>query len=112
MQDLAQYKEEVENKILDAITKGLEEEKITPEDSQVIAGYVLENISSVQDKQGILNIFAEMQKRWPIFTDIIELEKGMEDRQAEMAAASNIAHMIKTGQASTATKQAKQLIED
>ena len=80
MQISAEYRTQIERRILEVLAKGLEQKQLTAEDSTSVAQFILDHLDHVQNHQQLIQFLDSLAKRWPIFVEIgnIELAKAIE----------------------------------
>lgn len=108
MEFTAVEKQELEQKIVDIITSSLEQKKVTEDELSPISTYVLNNIDTIKDREGLLYFLEQLSARWAIFDDLYELEKGGDKKKEDDQAVKNIEGLIESGNLDQALAVAKQ----
>ncbi len=62
---------EIENKILDIIEESLDKGKLTVEEMQLVAGYVVDNIKEIKSESDLHEFQKNLVVKWPVFLTMI-----------------------------------------
>lgn len=101
------YKEAIEQKIVDAITKALEEGKLTEPQLPEISNYVLTSIDKIATHDQLIGFLSHLSLKWPIFQSIAVQEEGKLKQIVETNVAKDVLRLISKGD----TKQAINLAQ-
>lgn len=108
MEFTIEKKEELEQKIVEIINASVEQKKIPQEELSSISTYVLNNVDSIQNREGLISFLEQLSARWSIFDDLYALENGGQQEKQEAQAVSNVEQLIESGNIDQALEVAKQ----
>lgn len=107
----AQHKREIEGKIIDVITHSLEQGKLAEDDLPKIADFVLGRVDALKDHEELVAFFYELSKKWPIFDNLEDLERGEVKEVIEDKVEEQVLTLAKNGKIEEAIKLAKSLTD-
>lgn len=111
MADFYGYKQKIEEEITEELTRRYEEKKLTDNDARIIARFILANIDKIHSGKDLLKFLRELSGKWPIFTNIYEIEQGKLERIMETEAAHQVVQLVKTGKVKQALHTARKAME-
>ena len=104
---LEQAKDRVARGVINTILKGIETEKIHPNDAQKIASLALSKLNAIRNEFELPRIYAELAEKWPIFLTLETIEKGIVDRKEEHEVIQGALHLIEHGKIDQAVESIK-----
>lgn len=107
MDPFTEQRKKLEHEILEIVVSSLEQNRLTTEEPQQIATFVLDRIDNLKNQEHVVSFLTELATKWPIFSSLLEMEKGQVERKQEEQAANQVAQLIKMGR----TKQALQMAD-
>lgn len=105
------HKKQLEKMIIDTLVEALEKKKLTEPELQTVSAYVLENIDKIQIHHDLVIFVDQLSKKWPIFQNIEQIEKGEESRILETEAAKTMLTLIKDGKSSEAMAYSNRVLK-
>jgi hypothetical protein len=97
----------IENQIAELVIKGLREGLIQEEDLSPIGKFVLEKIDTLQTEEQMVAFLTEMAQKWPLFSNILTIEKGKVSENSENQTAIDVLGLAKEGKIDEAVDLAK-----
>ncbi len=107
MQLSQERRDAIEKAIAELIIKGLREGLIQDEDLSPIGKFVLEKIDTLQTEEQMVAFLTEMVQKWPLFSNILTIEKGKATESSENQAAKDVLDLAKEGKIDEAVDLAK-----
>lgn len=111
MQLSQERRDGVEKAIADLVLKGFKEGLIQDEDLSPIGKFVLEKIDTLQTEEQMVAFLTELAKKWPLFSNILTIEKGKVTQNSENQVAQNVLDLAKEGKIDQAVDLAKTATE-
>lgn len=111
MQVTEHHKEEVERRIVEAMIRGLEEGKLTTQESSTIAGIVLGRVDTIATQDAMAEFLTELSAKWPIFQPLMQIELGKVRSILEQKIAHDVLQLAHSGNIEEAIKLAKTMTE-
>lgn len=69
------YKNSLGKQLTVRLAEALRNQEISEEELPVVANYILENIDNIVNHSQLLDFLTNLGQRWPIFSNILVLEK-------------------------------------
>ena len=96
MQLSDEQKKDIERRIVKAIVKGLDENKITVSDLPELSSYLLENIEHITTQEQLTAFLSDISSKWQIFVGIqagesIPIENSVEDKNKTIQDVTDLA---------------------
>lgn len=111
MQLSQEQRDAIEKSIAELIIKGLREGLIQEEDLSPIGKFVLEKIDIIQTEEQMVAFLTELAQKWPLFSNILTIEKGKVTENSESQVAQNVLDLAKEGKIDQAVDLAKTATE-
>lgn len=108
----AQYKEAIEQKIVDAIAKGLEENLLTESQLPEISNFVLSHIDNITTHDQLIGFLSHLSLKWSVFKNIAVEEEGKLQKKVESKVAEDVLRLISKGQTNQAIDLAQSISND
>lgn len=89
------YREKIIAQLTKTMLDSVEEKKLTEGEMSVISGYILDSIDNIKTHQDLTNFLYELSWRWPIFKQVLKVEKGVEKESKDDEKAETIQGLIK-----------------
>jgi hypothetical protein len=105
----AQYKQAIEQKIVDALAKGLEEQKLTEAQLPEISNYVLSQIDQITTHDQLIGFLSHLSLKWPLFQHIAQEEEGKLKKVVETNIAQDMVRLINQGDTNQAVNLAESI---
>ncbi len=89
------YRDKVGKDLTLRLTGVMEKEQITQEESRVIADVILTELDKVQTQEQMLQFLSALSQKWPFFSDVLTLEKGVAQIEEEGRETVKVEELIK-----------------
>lgn len=105
----AQYKQNIEQQIVDTIAKAVEEQKLIETQLPEISEYVLSKIDQITTHDQLIGFLSHLSLKWPVFQNIAVQEEGKLQKVVESKVAEDVLRLISKGQTNQAIALAQSI---
>ncbi|MDO8461161.1 MAG: hypothetical protein Q7S38_01820 [bacterium] len=111
MEVTQEHKNDLEKKIVESVILALENNTISKEEMPIIAEFVLGKIDVIKTHEELVLFVNELALKWPIFSNIDQIEKGEVQEKKESETAESVLNLAKSGQIEDAVNLAKTMTQ-
>lgn len=101
------HKKEIETRIVEIISSGLEKGDLKEEESKEIADFVLGRIDLIKNRTELEAFLSQLSSKWQVFKVLESLEKGETRKRVENEVAEGVLTLAKNGKINEALNLAK-----
>lgn len=106
-----QQRKAIERRIVERIIFCLENGGLKDTDVPAVSDFALAEIKKVVKHQDLINFLAKLSSKWPIFDQLVAIEKGKLDENVEDEVFEGVLLLSKNGKLDEAIKLAKSVTE-
>lgn len=107
MEVTEEHKKVLEQRIVEAMMTGLDQDVITSDELPDIADFVLDKIDQLKTQDELMQFLRELSGKWHIFSQILVIESGEVKEHIEHKVASNVLDLVRAGKVDDAISLAK-----
>lgn len=106
------YRDKIGERLTRKLAQALQEQEITQEEFSAAASYILDNIDMAKDNIQLVEFLTNLAQKWPIFSDVLTIERGEIKEEKEDEVVEKTEALIKENKLDEALAVAENATED